>query len=137
MSTQAPGIERKRISNVAYLIILRGELKGWDALAVEEELSDVLDRGALEIVVDLSEVILLDSHAFDALVQTATSLRSLGGELLLACSLPRGGGYAFQPLRPKNLEPLRRLHPALDDTIGRLAPSRGIRHEYAAQTTAG
>jgi len=138
MSTQVPEIERKRISNLAYVIILRGELKGWDALTVEEELSDMLDEGAREIVVDLSETTFLDGHALDAFVETAARLRSLGGgRLLLACSLPRGGGYAFQPLKPDNLEPLRKLHPALADTIGRLGASPIASDEHVAQASAG
>ena len=59
-------------------------LGGPEATALKAELQRLIDGGGKKAVVDLSRVKLMNSSGLGLLIGSDTSLRSAGGELLLA-----------------------------------------------------
>jgi anti-sigma B factor antagonist len=56
---------------------------------VREKLADVLELGGRRILVDLTGVSFMDSTALGVLVETARTLQSSGGQMVLVADDPR------------------------------------------------
>jgi anti-sigma B factor antagonist len=70
------------------LFVLHGEVDLHVAPEVRERLSDAIDKGAANLVIDLTRVTFLDSMALGVLLGTLKLLRARGGELRLVVPTP-------------------------------------------------
>jgi anti-anti-sigma factor len=100
-------------------ITLAGEIRRWDAFALQEELLYASDRGAVVTVVDLSDVTYLDQIAFAVLLDAAGNQHDLGGQLFIATRARSRLGYVLRPLSADDPDTLRGLHPAVDRALQR------------------
>lgn len=86
MSPTAYPSEVRALRDEPALVSFAGELDMFVAPDVTDRLNEALGREALRVVVDLSEVTMLDSTALAALVRAARRMLARGGELSLVCS---------------------------------------------------
>ncbi len=83
------GVRKTELDSRVWLIQAGGRL---DALAVPEletALHQVLDLGAVSVIVDLAEASYISSSGLKAIVSTWRALRTRGGTLVLAGLGPR------------------------------------------------
>ena len=67
---------------------LRGEIDTANASAIEAELIDAVDAGAVDVVLDLGDVTFIDSSGLGLLVAVAAEVRELGGRLAVVAGPP-------------------------------------------------
>jgi anti-anti-sigma factor len=67
---------------------VRGELDLHEAPELQDRIRAAIDRGAMLIVVDLTDVSFIDSMALGVLLATANKLRPAGGRLRLVVPNP-------------------------------------------------
>jgi anti-sigma B factor antagonist len=82
-------INTKVINNKTRMIDLEGEVDVYTAPQLKQQIIDLLDDGALHIVVNLSAVNYLDSTALGVLIGGLKRLRERDGILELICPNPR------------------------------------------------
>lgn len=75
-----------RRSTAAAVVAVAGDLDLAAAPQLRTHLVELVDAGAREVVVDLTETTFLDSTSLGALVGGVKRLRSVGGELSLVCT---------------------------------------------------
>jgi anti-sigma B factor antagonist len=68
-----------------YVVELAGEFDHYSGPQFERTVLEAIGRGALDIVVDLSEVTFVDSTTIGILMRTRKRLTALQGRLLLVC----------------------------------------------------
>lgn len=107
-------IER-RWDDVA-VVGIAGEFDLAAAPEVKTELSELVDDGVRELVVDMTETTFLDSTALGAIVSAVKRLQSAGGELSLVCT-DRSIVRIFEITGLDRVIP---LHRSLDDALSRL-----------------
>lgn len=86
------------------------------APAVKAELIDLVDDGAREIIVDMTEATFLDSTALGALAGAAKRLHAVDGELTIVCT-DRSIVRIFEIT---GLDRVLPLHRTLDDALALL-----------------
>jgi anti-sigma B factor antagonist len=79
-------IRTEDIGEQAKLIALTGEIDLYNAPEFKKRLSDIIDKGTKEVVIDLSEATFIDSTTLGVLVGAVKKLRTQGGRLSLICS---------------------------------------------------
>jgi anti-anti-sigma regulatory factor len=114
---QPTHIETTRTPSGEWTISLAGEIGPWDALVVDEELLDVLDRDGRDVVVDLDRVTALDPVAVRVLSEGAERQREAGGELYVAAGDRSRRGRAVRPVVAAQLGRLAGLSAALDRAL--------------------
>jgi anti-anti-sigma factor len=67
---------------------LRGEIDTANAARVEGELLDAVDRGAVDVVLDLTDVAFIDSSGLGSLVAVAAEVRAGGGHFVIVAGPP-------------------------------------------------
>jgi anti-sigma B factor antagonist len=70
----------------AYLISLAGELDLYTRPELERRVLEALGRGAVDVVLDLTDVSFIDSTTIGILIRTRKRLTPLRGRVLLICS---------------------------------------------------
>jgi len=73
----------------SYAVAVGGELDPATIEPLRERLGEVIDQGALRVLVDLTGVTFIESTALGVLVDAAKSIRSAGGQMVLVADDPR------------------------------------------------
>lgn len=78
-----------RLTEGAYVVTVVGDLDCYTEAGFRDALRSVLALGALELVVDLSDVASFDSTALGVLLLVLRRLRGTGGDLVVVCKSPQ------------------------------------------------
>lgn len=82
---QIPSSDRNGVT----ILSLQGAILGGpEANALNEELHRLIDAGRKQVVIDLSQVTLMNSSGLGMLIGGYTTMKNNGGELKLACLTP-------------------------------------------------
>ena len=79
-------INTERLGDSSYVISLAGEVDLYTAPEFKQQLLEVINQGAKEVVVDFSNTTFIDSTTLGVLVGGVKRLRSNEGQLSLVCS---------------------------------------------------
>jgi len=79
-------IKTERFSETAYVISLAGEVDLYTAPEFKQQLLEVINQGARQVVVDFTNTTFIDSTTLGVLVGGIKRLRTNDGELSLVCS---------------------------------------------------
>ena len=90
------------------------------ATPLREQLEEVLDEGGRNLLVDLTGVSFLDSTALGVILETARSLRSTSGQLVVVADDPR----VTRIFRIAGLERVLRLESSLPEGVQELVDGR-------------
>lgn len=71
------------------LIELEGEVDVYTAPQLKQQMINLLESGAKEMIVDLSKVDYLDSTALGVLIGGLKRMREMDGNMVLVCPSPR------------------------------------------------
>jgi anti-sigma B factor antagonist len=78
-------VRTRQIGSASYRIALAGEFDMYTAPEFRHDLHACIERGAAEVIVDLSETTFIDSTFLGVLLGGMRSLRERGGELSVVC----------------------------------------------------
>jgi anti-sigma B factor antagonist len=76
----------EQLSDDAYVISLSGEVDLYTAPEFKQQLLEVINQGAKEVIVDFSNTTFIDSTTLGVLVGGVKRLRTNDGQLSLVCS---------------------------------------------------
>jgi anti-sigma B factor antagonist len=79
-------VKTEKLSDEQYVISLAGEVDLYTAPEFKQQLLDVIDQGAKEVIVDLTSTTFIDSTTLGVLVGGVKRLRTNEGQLVLVCS---------------------------------------------------
>ena len=79
-------IKTEPLSDRAFAIAIAGEVDLYVAPELKQQLLDVIDRGATEIVVDLTDATFVDSTTLGVLIGAVRRLRTNDGRLTVVCN---------------------------------------------------
>jgi anti-sigma B factor antagonist len=79
-------INTQQLGENAYVISLAGEVDLYTAPEFKQQLLDVIEQGAKDVVVDFSDTTFIDSTTLGVLVGGVKRLRPNDGQLSLVCS---------------------------------------------------
>jgi anti-sigma B factor antagonist len=79
-------INTEELGDDAYVISLSGEVDLYTAPEFKQQLLDVINKGAKDVVVDFSNTTFIDSTTLGVLVGGVKRLRTNEGQLSLVCS---------------------------------------------------
>jgi anti-sigma B factor antagonist len=82
------GVDELRAADGAEVLVVRGEADLHAAPELRESLRRAIDRGAHDVVVDLTDTSFVDSTALGVLLGATKSLRGKGGRLAVVVSRP-------------------------------------------------
>ena len=78
-------VRTRQIGSATYRIALAGEFDMYTAPEFRHDLNACIERGASEVIVDLSATTFIDSTFLGVLIGGMRSLRERGGEISVAC----------------------------------------------------
>jgi anti-sigma B factor antagonist len=99
------------------VVEVRGEVDIYTSSLLRERLVEVVEGGARQVVVDLSQVDFLDSSGLGVLVGALKRLRTVGGDLSLVCTREK----LLKIFRITALDRVFSLHQTVDAATGRPA----------------
>ena len=79
-------INTEQLGDSSYVISLTGEVDLYTAPEFKQQLLEVINQGAKEVVVDFSNTTFIDSTTLGVLVGGVKRLRPDGGKLSIVCS---------------------------------------------------
>jgi anti-sigma B factor antagonist len=79
-------VNTEKLSDDQYVISLAGEVDLYTAPEFKQQLLDVIDQGAKEVIVDLTNTTFIDSTTLGVLVGGVKRLRTNEGQLALVCN---------------------------------------------------
>ena len=79
-------IKTEPLSDRAFAVAIAGEVDLYVAPELKQQLLDVIDRGATEIVVDLTDATFVDSTTLGVLIGAVRRLRTNDGRLTVVCN---------------------------------------------------
>ncbi|BDU50643.1 STAS domain-containing protein [Haliovirga abyssi] len=77
------GREIKKITEEKAIYIPTEEIEVYNASEIREELSEMIDNGVKEIIIDLRNVEYVDSSGLGVLVSTMKRLKKINGKMIL------------------------------------------------------
>ena len=89
MAVAAARVSTAQIGADAFVVAASGELDLSSIGPLERDLDDVIGRGGLRLIVDLTGVTFMDSFALGILVREAKRLREHGGKCVVVADDPR------------------------------------------------
>jgi anti-sigma B factor antagonist len=81
-------INTEPLSDHAFVVSLAGEVDLYVAPELKQQLLDVLERGAKQVIVDLTDVTFVDSTTLGVLIGVVRRLRANDGQLSVVVSDP-------------------------------------------------
>lgn len=114
-TTQA-SLATREIGTGFWLLVPRGDLAGDAVPALRSACVAALDRGGLDIVVDLRGVRTMYLDALDILALVSETLLARGGHLWLVRNGARNPSDRV-PVDERGLEAVEGINPALDDAL--------------------
>ncbi len=79
-------IKTEQLDDNSYVIALAGEVDLYTAPDFKQQLLNVIEKGAKDVVVDFSDTTFIDSTTLGVLVGGVKRLRTNDGQLSLVCS---------------------------------------------------
>jgi anti-sigma B factor antagonist len=79
-------VRTEKLSDEQFVISLAGEVDLYTAPEFKQQLLDVIDQGAKDVIVDLTSTTFIDSTTLGVLVGGVKRLRTNDGQLALVCS---------------------------------------------------
>ena len=79
-------VRTRQIGPTAYRIAVAGELDMYTAPEFRHDLHSCIEKGAQEVIVDLSAATVIDSTFLGVLLGGMRSLRERGGDLTVVCT---------------------------------------------------
>ena len=76
-------IRSRQILPMRYVVSVTGEVDAWSSPALADELESIVEAGAIDAVVDLTEVSFVDSSCLRVLLRTLDKFDERGGKLML------------------------------------------------------
>ena len=107
-------INTEQLGDSSYVISLTGEVDLYTAPEFKQQLLDVINQGAKEVVVDFSNTTFIDSTTLGVLVGGVKRLRTNDGQLSLVCS-DRNITKIFEIT---GLDRVFAIHPTLEAALG-------------------
>ena len=107
-------VKTEKLSDGQYVISLSGEVDLYTAPEFKQQLLDVIDQGAKEVIVDLTNTTFIDSTTLGVLVGGVKRLRTNEGQLSLVCS-DRNITKIFEIT---GLDRVFAIHPTLEAALG-------------------
>jgi anti-sigma B factor antagonist len=107
-------VNTEMLSDGQYVISLTGEVDLYTAPEFKQQLLEVIDQGARDVIVDLSNTTFIDSTTLGVLVGGVKRLRTNDGQLSLVCS-DRNITKIFEIT---GLDRVFAIHPTLDAALG-------------------
>jgi len=103
----------------AWVIALTGEIDLYTAPEFKQQLLDVIEQGANQVVVDLTDTTFIDSTTLGVLVGGVKRLRPNGGQLSIVCS-DRNITKIFEIT---GLDRVFTIYPSRDEAVSTLTSS--------------
>jgi anti-anti-sigma regulatory factor len=122
-SAAATSLAVKRVGETVAILRLRDALRDRAVTALRDSFLEEVDGGALEVVIDLSEVDDIGADGAAALVSMADVLLSRNGALWIAAAKTDVGGHALREIETRGAAALGGIYPVLDAALERLASS--------------
>jgi anti-sigma B factor antagonist len=107
-------VKTEKLSEGQFVISLTGEVDLYTAPEFKQQLLEVIDQGARDVIVDLSNTTFIDSTTLGVLVGGVKRLRTNEGQLSLVCS-DRNITKIFEIT---GLDRVFAIHPTLDAALG-------------------
>ena len=104
----------------SFVVAVAGELDMYTATPLREKLEEVLAEGGQNVLVDLTGVSFLESTTLGVLLDTARTLRSSSGQLVLVADDPR----LTRVFRIAGLERVLRVESSLPEGVQELVDGR-------------
>jgi anti-sigma B factor antagonist len=82
-------METIKLKNEVPAIILEGEVDVYTSPQLKQQLIDIYESGAKQVIVDLSKVEYIDSSALGVIIGGLKRMREVGGNMSLICPNPR------------------------------------------------
>ncbi len=95
------------------VVAAEGEVDVASVAALRERLVELAVEGRVHVVLDLNGVSFLDSMGLGAIIATRRKFKSLGGQLVLACSAP----VILKLLRLTSLDKVVPLYATVDEAL--------------------
>jgi anti-sigma B factor antagonist len=115
-------LKTEQIDGQTYVISLAGEVDLYTAPELKQQLLAVIEEGAAEVVVDLSDTTFIDSTTLGVLVAAVKRLRASDGRLSLVCS-DRNIAKVFEIT---GLDKVFEIYPRREDALAGIGvPERG------------
>ena len=112
-------IKTDKVGSDAYVIALAGEVDLYTAPEFKQQLLEVIQQGAKEVVVDFTDTTFIDSTTLGVLVGGVKRLRTNDGQLSLVCS-DRNITKIFEIT---GLDRVFTIYPTRDEAVAQLQSS--------------
>lgn len=109
-------VTHEAATDAAGVVVVRGELDLSTAPVVRRRITQVIEGGAREIVVDLTESTFLDSSGLGVLVGAVKRLRPLGGRILVVATAAR----LMRTLAITGLDQVLEVYPTREAAVAEL-----------------
>ena len=110
-------IRSEHIDEQCASVALVGRFDARNAQTVKETLKQLVDAGAIHLIVDLAEVPFIDSAGLATLVSTLKLVRRVGGSVLLAGVQPQARTVFSLTM----LDQVFSIHPTVEAALASLA----------------
>ena len=112
-------IKTEQLDDRSYVISLAGEVDLYTAPEFKQQLLEVINQGAKDVVVDFSNTTFIDSTTLGVLVGGVKRLRTNDGQLSLVCS-DRNITKIFEIT---GLDRVFTIYPTRDEAVGQVQAS--------------
>jgi anti-sigma B factor antagonist len=109
-------IKTEPLSDRAFVIAIAGEVDLYVAPELKQQLLEVIERGATEVIVDLTDATFIDSTTLGVLIGAVRRLRANEGRLSVVCN-DRNVARTFEL---SGLDRVFDIFPTRDQAIARL-----------------
>ena len=114
-------IHTQQVNERCASVTLAGRLDAGNAQMIKETLMQLINGGAIHVVVDLAQVPFIDSAGLAALVSALKATRRVGGSVLLSGVQPQARTVFSLTM----LDQVFAIHPSLDAALASLTATTG------------
>ena len=114
-------IHTQQVNERCASVTLAGRLDAGNAQMIKETLMQLINGGAIHVVVDLAQVPFIDSAGLAALVSALKATRRVGGSVLLSGVQPQARTVFSLTM----LDQVFAIHPNLEAALASLAATAG------------
>lgn len=114
-------IHTQQVNERCASVTLAGRLDAGNAQMIKETLMQLINGGAIHLVVDLAQVPFIDSAGLAALVSALKATRRVGGSVLLSGVQPQARTVFSLTM----LDQVFAIHPNLEAALASLAATAG------------
>tara|TARA_B100001113_G_C20664914_1_gene429502 strand:- start:118 stop:465 length:348 start_codon:yes stop_codon:yes gene_type:complete len=86
------------------IVHIKGEIDVYTCPALQEKLNEIINRGELQVVLDLEDLQYIDSTGLGTIANTAQNIQDQNGEVHVICNKPQIKKiFEFSGLEEKNI----------------------------------